>query len=126
MIVAQGHHADRGKAQGFCLFNNVAVVANVLRSARAGWLCVCTFICVLLLVCRQRHPELARRILIVDWDVHHGNGTQNIFYQDPAVLYFSIHRYQGLLSLVSCTTTHTQAAASIRTRARLPRSARGR
>ena len=61
-------HADA--AMGFCLFNNIALAAR-----RA-----------------DDHHEL-ERVLIVDWDVHHGNGTQDIFYEDPNVLFFSIHRY---------------------------------
>jgi acetoin utilization deacetylase AcuC-like enzyme len=65
-----GHHAESRRAMGFCLFNNVAVAARYLQ--------------------QQYGLE---RILIVDWDVHHGNGTQEIFYQDPTVFYFSIHQY---------------------------------
>jgi acetoin utilization deacetylase AcuC-like enzyme len=64
-----GHHATSGTAMGFCLFNSVAVGA-----AKALSLGV-------------------ERVLIVDWDVHHGNGTQDIFYQDPRVGFLSIHRY---------------------------------
>lgn len=68
-----GHHAEPDEAMGFCLFNNVAITANVLVNER---------------------PELGiKKILIVDWDVHHGNGTQNIFYKDPRVLFFSVHRF---------------------------------
>jgi acetoin utilization deacetylase AcuC-like enzyme len=58
-----GHHAERDRAMGFCLFNNVAVAAAHLR-AEAG----------------------VDRVLIVDWDVHHGNGTQHAFEEDPSVL----------------------------------------
>ena len=64
-----GHHASRDKAMGFCIFNNVAVGARYV----------------------QQKYRLAK-VLIVDFDVHHGNGTQNIFYDDPDVLYFSVHR----------------------------------
>ncbi len=64
-----GHHAERDRAMGFCLFNNVAVAARYAQS---------------------RHG--LRNILIVDWDVHHGNGTQNTFYADPTVFYFSLHQ----------------------------------
>jgi histone deacetylase 6 len=64
-----GHHAESERAMGFCLFNNVAIAAQAARS------------------------EGARRVLIVDWDVHHGNGTQNAFWNDPDVLYFSIHQF---------------------------------
>jgi acetoin utilization deacetylase AcuC-like enzyme len=65
-----GHHAERERAMGFCLFNNVAIGAAYLR-ARHG----------------------LERVLIVDWDVHHGNGTQHLFAGDPGVLYISTHRY---------------------------------
>ena len=65
-----GHHAEANRAMGFCLFNNVAIGARHLR-ARHG----------------------LGRILIVDWDVHHGNGTQRSFYDDPDVLYVSTHQY---------------------------------
>ncbi|PKA59852.1 Histone deacetylase 5 [Apostasia shenzhenica] len=68
-----GHHAEANEAMGFCLFNNVAIAASYLLNNRV---------------------ELGfGRILIVDWDVHHGNGTQNMFYRDPRVLYFSVHRF---------------------------------
>jgi acetoin utilization deacetylase AcuC-like enzyme len=64
-----GHHATRDRIMGFCLFNNVAVAT---RSAQMDW--------------------GLERILIVDWDVHHGNGTQDIFYDDPGVYYLSLHQ----------------------------------
>ncbi len=64
-----GHHAERARAMGFCLFNNVAIAAR-----RAT----------------QRHG--LERVLIVDWDVHHGNGTNDIFHADPSVLFASIHQ----------------------------------
>jgi acetoin utilization deacetylase AcuC-like enzyme len=65
-----GHHARPNQAMGFCLFNNVALAArHALQAHRL------------------------KRVLIVDWDVHHGNGTQEIFYGDGRVMYFSIHRY---------------------------------
>lgn len=67
-----GHHATRDRAMGFCLFNNVAVAARHAQDAHG-----------------------LRRILIVDWDAHHGNGTQEIFYEDPTVLYFSTHQLPG-------------------------------
>jgi len=65
-----GHHAERGLAMGFCLYNNAAVAAAHLR-AEFG----------------------LSRVLIVDWDVHHGNGTQHIFEEDPSVFYFSLHQW---------------------------------
>lgn len=64
-----GHHAGRNKGMGFCVFNHVAIGA--FYALHRG----------------------IRRLAIVDWDVHHGNGTQEIFYSDPRVLYFSIHQY---------------------------------
>ncbi len=65
-----GHHAEADRAMGFCLFNNVAVAAKALQSSGA-----------------------AGKVLIVDWDLHHGNGTQNSFWEDPNVLYFSTHQF---------------------------------
>lgn len=70
LIRPPGHHALPYRGMGFCLFNNVAVAARYLQS---------------------RHN--IERVAIIDWDVHHGNGTQDIFYDDPSVLYFSIHRF---------------------------------
>ena len=65
-----GHHAETGEAMGFCYFNNVAVAATYLR----------------------KHWQVGR-VGIIDFDVHHGNGTQHIFEQDPTVFYYSIHQH---------------------------------
>jgi acetoin utilization deacetylase AcuC-like enzyme len=70
LVRPPGHHARPAHAMGFCIFNNIAVAARYLQ---------------------RRHN--VERILIADWDVHHGNGTQEAFYDDPSVLYFSVHRY---------------------------------
>ncbi|HEX2912290.1 MAG TPA: histone deacetylase [Chloroflexia bacterium] len=70
LVRPPGHHAVPKNSLGFCLFNNVAIAARYLLED-----------CGL------------ERILIVDWDVHHGNGTQDIFYNDPRVLFFSTHQY---------------------------------
>ena len=64
-----GHHATAFRAMGFCLFNSVAIATRHLQ---------------------KKHG--LDRIAIIDWDVHHGNGTQDIFYSDPSVFYFSIHQ----------------------------------
>lgn len=65
-----GHHAEAGRAMGFCLLNNVAIAARYVQKKYG-----------------------VNRVLIVDWDVHHGNGTQHSFEDDPSVLFFSTHQY---------------------------------
>jgi acetoin utilization deacetylase AcuC-like enzyme len=65
-----GHHATASRGMGFCLFNNVAIAARYAQ---------------------RRHG--VGRVLIVDWDVHHGNGSQDIFYADPSVFFFSTHQW---------------------------------
>ncbi len=72
LVRPPGHHATRTRCMGFCLFNNVALAARHARAAHG-----------------------LTRLLIIDWDVHHGNGTQDVFYEDPEVLFFSVHRYGG-------------------------------
>jgi acetoin utilization deacetylase AcuC-like enzyme len=70
LVRPPGHHAERDRAMGFCFFNNVALAAAHLRAVYG-----------------------LRRVLIVDWDVHHGNGTQHSYYRDPSVLFVSSHQY---------------------------------
>jgi acetoin utilization deacetylase AcuC-like enzyme len=72
LVRPPGHHATADHSMGFCLYNNIALAARHALSAYQ-----------------------LNRVLIVDWDVHHGNGTQDIFYEDPQVTFFSIHRYGG-------------------------------
>lgn len=73
VIRPPGHHAESHEAMGFCFFNNVPIAARV---------------------CQADFPESCRKVLILDWDVHHGNGTQNMFYDDPNVLYISLHVWE--------------------------------
>lgn len=65
-----GHHAEAARAMGFCLFNNVAIAARYVQKQYG-----------------------VSRVLIVDWDVHHGNGTQHSFEEDPSILFFSTHQF---------------------------------
>ena len=69
-----GHHAERHMSMGFCLFNNIAIAARHLL---------------------EEHGLL--RVLILDWDVHHGNGTQHTFEQDPRVMFISLHGHPGIV-----------------------------
>ncbi|MEA1872010.1 MAG: histone deacetylase [Chloroflexota bacterium] len=70
LVRPPGHHAIRGRAMGFCIFNNMAIAAKFALSKFS-----------------------LNRVLIADFDVHHGNGTQDVFYADPQVLYYSTHQY---------------------------------
>lgn len=72
LIRPPGHHADTNSACGFCIFNSVAIAAKYLIT---------------------RHNM--QKVLIIDWDIHHGNGTQNAFYEDKNVLYISLHLHDG-------------------------------
>ncbi|HEX9788741.1 MAG TPA: histone deacetylase [Candidatus Binatia bacterium] len=70
LVRPPGHHALRNRAMGFCLFNTMAIGAEYLKRTRN-----------------------VKKIMIVDWDVHHGNGTQDAFYDDPSVLFISTHQF---------------------------------
>jgi len=70
LVRPPGHHALRNRAMGFCLFNTMAIGAEYLKRAHG-----------------------AKKILVMDWDVHHGNGTQDAFYADPSVMFISTHQY---------------------------------
>ncbi|XP_071082347.1 histone deacetylase 6-like isoform X2 [Haliotis cracherodii] len=72
VIRPPGHHAESDSMMGFCIFNNVAIATKYA----------------------QKHHNIGR-VLIIDWDVHHGNGTQSTFYTDPSVLYMSLHRFES-------------------------------
>ena len=82
LVRPPGHHAERNRAMGFCLFNNVALAARYAVNGHG-----------------------MQRVAIVDWDLHHGNGTQNSFYGDPKVLFFSTHQsphYPGTGRMKEC------------------------
>ncbi|PZC92245.1 AcuC, Deacetylase, histone deacetylase and acetoin utilization protein [Pyrenophora tritici-repentis] len=74
IIRPPGHHAETDSPSGFCIFNNVPIATRV---------------------CQKAYPETCRKVLILDWDVHHGNGIQHAFYDDPNVLYISLHVFKG-------------------------------
>jgi histone deacetylase 6 len=73
LVRPPGHHAEPDRSMGFCFYNNVAVAARLMQ---------------------EKYPDKCRKILILDWDVHHGNGTQSAFYESEDVLFISLHRYE--------------------------------
>lgn len=73
LIRPPGHHAENDAAMGYCFYNNVAVAVSTIM---------------------HKHPDKIKKVLIIDWDIHHGNGTQKIFYDNPNVLYISVHRWE--------------------------------
>ena len=97
LVRPPGHHATPDRAMGFCLFNNVAV--GVRHAQRAHGV---------------------QRAFIVDWDVHHGNGTQDIFYEDPDVFFFSVHQYGAFFYPGTGAMTETGAGPGKGTTANVP------
>ncbi|XP_018413494.1 PREDICTED: histone deacetylase 6 [Nanorana parkeri] len=90
-----GHHAEPGSACGFCFFNNAALAARYAQSLQ-----------------NPSEPQL--RVMILDWDIHHGNGTQHIFQEDDSVLYVSIHRYDdGLFFPSSEDAAHDKVGVGL-------------
>ena len=92
-----GHHALPDRAMGFCLLNNAAIAARYVQ---------------------QRHK--LPKVLVVDWDVHHGNGTQDVFYEDPTVFYFSVHQYPFYPGSGAATETGGGAGAGTTLNVPLP------
>jgi len=92
-----GHHATRNRGMGFCIFNNVAIAARYLQKVHN-----------------------IRRVLIVDFDYHHGNGTQDIFYDDDSVFYFSTHHYGAYPGTGSASETGTGKGAGTTLNVPLP------
>ena len=92
-----GHHATRNRGMGFCIFNNVAIAARYLQKVHG-----------------------IRRVLIVDFDYHHGNGTQDIFYDDDSVFYFSTHHYGAYPGTGSASETGTGKGAGTTLNVPLP------
>ncbi|HXV93012.1 MAG TPA: class II histone deacetylase [Pseudonocardia sp.] len=95
LVRPPGHHAEPDRAMALCLFNNLAVAARIA----------------------QRHG--ARRVFVVDIDVHHGNGLQRVFWEDPDVCYVSLHQ-EGLFPPASGTVTETGAGAGAGTTLNVP------
>jgi acetoin utilization deacetylase AcuC-like enzyme len=91
LVRPPGHHAERHRAMGFCLFNSIAVGAR-WAIKKLG----------------------AKRIMIVDWDLHHGNGTQDSFYRQDTVLYCSLHQYPFIPEPEHCRNPAREKGVDIR------------
>jgi acetoin utilization deacetylase AcuC-like enzyme len=97
LVRPPGHHALRERAMGFCLFNTIAIGAEYLKRAHG-----------------------AKRVLIMDWDVHHGNGTQDAFYEDPSVMFISTHQYPYYPGSGAVTEVGTRAGEGFTVNVPLP------
>jgi acetoin utilization deacetylase AcuC-like enzyme len=97
LVRPPGHHALRERAMGFCLFNTIAIGAEYLKRAHG-----------------------AKRVLIMDWDVHHGNGTQDAFYDDPSVMFISTHQYPYYPGSGAVTEVGTRAGEGFTVNIPLP------
>lgn len=92
VIRPPGHHAEPSLAGGYCVLNHVAIAARYAQSLSSP---LGSGVSVASALPLTKSHHRVERVLVVDWDVHHGNGTQSIFESDPSVLYFSVHRWHS-------------------------------
>lgn len=124
-----GHHSECGCAMGFCLFNSVAVAARALlrpppaaesggpspsaaAPTRAGGAATAATAAASAPSSDSSTSKRVERVLIVDWDIHHGNGTQHVFADDPQVLYFSAHMFNTGWEYPMCAPTETKMSGA--------------